>query len=95
MKPELSFPCLQEPSTTSYPEPDQSNPYRPIPCLQGENVLVFLKVYPAKVLLRNHRSAYNCIMRCLYLEVDVFAGKPDISCVYDIQTFIATFTKRG
>jgi hypothetical protein len=30
MEPEGSLPCLQEPSTGPYPEPDQSNPYHPI-----------------------------------------------------------------
>jgi hypothetical protein len=29
MEPEGSFPCLQEPSTGPYPEPDQSNPIIP------------------------------------------------------------------
>jgi hypothetical protein len=27
MQPESSLPCLQEPSTGPYPEPDQSSPY--------------------------------------------------------------------
>jgi hypothetical protein len=27
MEPEGSFPCLQEPVTCPYPEPDQSSPY--------------------------------------------------------------------
>jgi hypothetical protein len=30
MEPEGSLPSSQEPSTGSYPEPDQSNPYHPI-----------------------------------------------------------------
>jgi hypothetical protein len=30
MEPEGSLPCSQEPSTGSYPKPDQSNPYHPI-----------------------------------------------------------------
>jgi hypothetical protein len=30
MKPECSLPCSQEPSTGSYPESNQSNPYHPI-----------------------------------------------------------------
>jgi hypothetical protein len=30
MEPEVSLPCSQEPSTTLYPEPDQSSPYHPI-----------------------------------------------------------------
>jgi hypothetical protein len=30
MEPEGSLPCSQEPSIGSYPEPDQSNPHRPI-----------------------------------------------------------------
>jgi hypothetical protein len=30
MEPEVSLPCLLEPSTGAYPEPDQSSPYYPI-----------------------------------------------------------------
>jgi hypothetical protein len=30
MESEVSLPCSQEPSTDSYPEPDQSNPSHPI-----------------------------------------------------------------
>jgi hypothetical protein len=30
MEPEGSLPCSQEPTTSPYPEPDQSNPYHPI-----------------------------------------------------------------
>jgi hypothetical protein len=30
MEPERSLPCSQEPSTGSYPESDQSNPYHTI-----------------------------------------------------------------
>jgi hypothetical protein len=31
MEPGVSLPCSREPSTGPYPEPDQSNPYHPIP----------------------------------------------------------------
>jgi hypothetical protein len=30
METESSLPCSQEPSTGTYPEPDQSSPYHPI-----------------------------------------------------------------
>jgi hypothetical protein len=30
MEPEGSLPCLQQPSTGAYPEPDKSSPYLPI-----------------------------------------------------------------
>jgi hypothetical protein len=30
MEPEGSLPCSQEPATSLYPEPDQSNPYQHI-----------------------------------------------------------------
>jgi hypothetical protein len=30
MEPEGSLPCLQEPSTGPFPEPDQSSPFHPI-----------------------------------------------------------------
>jgi hypothetical protein len=33
MKPDGSLPCSQQPSTGPYPEPDQFNPYHPIPSL--------------------------------------------------------------
>jgi hypothetical protein len=51
MEPEGSVPNSQELSTCSYPEPDQSSPYHPIPPLQvpfyyypPTYVLVFLVV---------------------------------------------------
>jgi hypothetical protein len=34
MKPEVSLPCSQEPSTGPFPEPDRSSPYHLILSLQ-------------------------------------------------------------
>jgi hypothetical protein len=59
MEPEGSMPNSQELSTCSYPEPDQSAPYRPIPPLQDPSkyyppthVLVFRMVsFPLAFLL--------------------------------------------
>jgi hypothetical protein len=40
MEPEGSLPCSQEPSTGSYPEPDQPNPYHLIPSLLRSILIV-------------------------------------------------------
>jgi hypothetical protein len=39
MEPEVWLPRSQEPSTTLYPEPDQSSPHQPILCLKSILIL--------------------------------------------------------
>jgi hypothetical protein len=63
MKPEGSLPCLQEPSTGPYPQPDQSSTYHPILSKIHFNspptyVLVFLVV---SFLLAFPPISYICI----------------------------------
>jgi hypothetical protein len=41
MEPAGSLPCSQEPSTSPYPEPDQSNPYHPILEKYKDNKIIY------------------------------------------------------
>jgi hypothetical protein len=60
MEPEVSLPCLQDPSTGPYPEPDQSNPYhvRWVPCHHG---MVHPQVADGGDSLQSWRVAANIL----------------------------------
>jgi hypothetical protein len=75
MEAESSLPCLQEPSTTLYPEPDQSSPYlSPMPYPQAKGpplvgcprlFIQYIRSYPpyleAISSIRNQRTCHAVV----------------------------------
>jgi hypothetical protein len=84
MEPEGSLPCSQEPTSISYPEPDESSPHPP----HSISVILTLKLLPSTPTDFNTKIRYefliyimratcyaNLILHDLITQIDLTSGE--------------------